>query len=798
MPHIRPSKAALGYLFIALCSFFFGALVSITHDATFIGNSQNTSVAAYTIFKELHGAISSPDVLMSMGAFLGIMYFFVYARQAALDDKKNAYPTNAPPADKITLLKYGFFGIPSGILIWFVAVTRLTNFSPEVLRELAAITSIGAPTWLWIAVTLKLLSSKEKDVRDNAFRFANRVYFPALFCTTSSFMFGWWTLTDGGLSLVLVAIALQGILAAIYIWEYWRGGLAKPLATVRVNLLVFACLIMAVPLSPVLADNSWLQAVTFALVFSFAIGVSEVASRIYAHALGDRYEVCDEGVEYYISGANWATLILIPSVPILSLINPVLPAWFLATYSATHLVWWIYTKDHRTKSSSWIAVGFGFAMIVWIILATFLGYSGRIPSLLVNQFSIGNGYSLVSALVLFSAAMLASDAKNFGKLFKQNDPFKNKKAALFLFVAVAVLFILFTALLSSASERLSSESISSVLIQARIWEMQQIMVLLVVVSTVTYVLQYGFSDNDGTPPDTNDMNTAPESSVASPATQGSTSPTSPHRSIRTALAFLELGRPLISSIAGLSHGAILFFGASQSLEKSVIAATLLTLITMFGFIINDIFDFRKDYSGGRFDKQLVSGYIKLNDAWTAATLSLLAIIAISIQSFNAATLTAVIVLMASLIFYSQFSRLLPLMKGLYTAGLCLSPIIIAEVIIERSLVSIDIYLFGLVFFTGRELFLDVLDLHSDKRSGMKTLASILGHSVSMRVAWVLMIGAFVFAALGETGVMLAVCIASVLTLFVLWFVAKHDIVRASNWASLHLFYGLAVVIISIS
>lgn len=827
---ITPRSAAIGYAFMAFLCFVFGALVGFAQVEAVIDNTPINIL----FFSIIWDALLSRESLFRVVFFLGVMGTFVFARQNTLEGDVSTYSKADWQVDKRRSLMTCFVIIGFATFFWILAPiwnissqpqhSEGNSFINEAVGNLFAVLIIALPAVVWTFVTYSLLGDEDEDVVDAVFQFPHRVYFPALFCTTSSFLLGWWTATDDR-AIINSALILEALLCVLYLIEYRKARLKRAMSTLYVNVFVFGSLFFAPPLLAVLPpkDDVWLLALTFTLLCSFAISVAEVGSRIFTHSQNKLHEVKKEDWSFYQSQANYSTLILVPFVPVLSLINPVIPAWFLAVYSALHLWWWIRTKDHATSRASWAAVRSGFILVAWVMLATYLGYAGSIPLLLVNEGDVGDGYTLVSVVVLFASAMLAHDTQKFGHVFSGGHAFKDKKAALLLFMGVAVLFLIYTSLLSSMSDRIAGlppprvdlleplvpPEENSMLIRARIWEMQQIMLLLVVVATVAYVLTHGFT-NDG------DSSEPPDDSIGGNMKPNggngdfeqprpyegserlSSNGTVAMRLVRATFAGVELGRPLISSVAGASHGAILYLGAEFPLGLSLVASLMLTLVTMFGFVVNDVWDYSKDQEAERLDKGLVNGMFSLREARAAASILLLAIISICVVWFNSGTLVAIIFLLSALVYYSTFSRRLPLFKGIYTAGLCLSPLILAEVISDSHLVERSLYAFGVLFFVGRELFLDVLDVDFDQRSGTKTLAVLLGGDLALRTAWILMIGAYVLAAVGESRLVVATCASSVACLAALWWLAKKDIVRAANLTTFHLVFGVAVVVNSIA
>jgi len=92
----------------------------------------------------------------------------------------------------------------------------------------------------------------------------------------------------------------------------------------------------------------------------------------------------------------------------------------------------------------------------------------------------------------------------------------------------------------------------------------------------------------------------------------------------------------------------------------------------------------------------------------------------------------------ALVLYTPSARRLPLLKGLYVAGLSLVPLYYASVI---SHVNFSRAAYGLLalFIFGRETLMDAHEIADDRRAGMRTMAIFLGQPEARRLGVVMMI-----------------------------------------------------------
>lgn len=214
------------------------------------------------------------------------------------------------------------------------------------------------------------------------------------------------------------------------------------------------------------------------------------------------------------------------------------------------------------------------------------------------------------------------------------------------------------------------------------------------------------------------------------------------------------GRPLSSVIAGALSLSVVWMHDRFSL-RAVVVGLAMSVVTMFGFVVNDIFDYRKDSSAG-VKRPIATGSLSRMNAALFSAFLLVAVSLLSAMVGSGRIVMAVTVL--ALIVYTPFARIMPLLKGLYVGGLCLVPLYYASAVGDLR-ASSRAYLLLCLFVMGREMLMDADELEGDRQAGMRTIAVALGESLARRIGIAMMIAAtmyLIWVAQGLLGRSLAV------------------------------------------
>ena len=203
------------------------------------------------------------------------------------------------------------------------------------------------------------------------------------------------------------------------------------------------------------------------------------------------------------------------------------------------------------------------------------------------------------------------------------------------------------------------------------------------------------------------------------------------------IQLLRTSRPFTSSLSGVLSLAVLFFAGPTFMAQQGFRIIPIVLVTMVGFISNDIYDRRKDALSGN-GRPIALGLLSRADALLG--LCVLSVGAIMIELFvgNLYSTAVLLATLVAVLLYSPIAARLPLLKDFYTAGLSVTPLLYGVSITGAMPNALPFVIIG-AFIIGRELVLDVLDLDGDMRSGVRTVPSYIGHRLSTLIGWTLMI-----------------------------------------------------------
>lgn len=223
-------------------------------------------------------------------------------------------------------------------------------------------------------------------------------------------------------------------------------------------------------------------------------------------------------------------------------------------------------------------------------------------------------------------------------------------------------------------------------------------------------------------------------------------------------------RPASSLIAATLSSAVMWTNTGFS-TRSILVGLTMWAVTAFGFVVNDILDYRKDTAAG-VKRPIATGALSRRGAFILALVLLLAAFILSAVVGSGANLLAATVLALAL--YTPVARSLPLLKGLYVAGLCLVPLCYGAVVSHANYSWITCAALA-AFIFGRETVMDANELNGDRNAGMMTIAAALGQRCSRWIGASIMALALAYLTLVSTGaigrIAAALSLASLLLIF---------------------------------
>jgi 4-hydroxybenzoate polyprenyltransferase len=197
---------------------------------------------------------------------------------------------------------------------------------------------------------------------------------------------------------------------------------------------------------------------------------------------------------------------------------------------------------------------------------------------------------------------------------------------------------------------------------------------------------------------------------------------------------LESSRLPVSAIAGTSAAITLISGGHASHSVCLAAMISFTCVTMAGFLMNDLYDREKDKIAGK-ARPIATGKLPVENAFFAILLISGLASFILWLGFGVFGLLCAFTLLVALAFYSPTSHNFPLLKGIYTALLCISPTLFGLHFGGSSMLSLAIPIV-VSYIIFREIVLDGNDLETDLQFGLKTPAYYLGKRHSSNIGWI--------------------------------------------------------------
>jgi chlorophyll/bacteriochlorophyll a synthase len=195
------------------------------------------------------------------------------------------------------------------------------------------------------------------------------------------------------------------------------------------------------------------------------------------------------------------------------------------------------------------------------------------------------------------------------------------------------------------------------------------------------------------------------------------------------LAFFRATRPISSLVAGAMSASILIAVPGRLSLLSVAAGLAMTALAMFGFVVNDVFDYHKDAVAG-VRRPIAEGELSIREAVILAV-GLLALVFL-LSTIVASGGMVLVITSLGLVAYSPIAQRYPLGKGALVAGLCCSPLLYGSVVggIPCPWFS---YTTLACFVFGRETLMDAEELIGDRLAGLATIPVVLGCRRARRI-----------------------------------------------------------------
>lgn len=643
-----------------------------------------------------------PIEVVPILCYIFILSAYFYSREALLERKSPKY-SKALESDGLHLPLIFFILITSlSFLLLYVFYTPKANviFNGWMDICLAISISVVPFVFLW----LNSFNKVKKGQFQEAYRFQDKVLFPAIYTCLISFSFGW-ALHGEQLNINLLLLVSSTTIVLKIASMLFKANMGYLVLSIFIFLLV---LIFGLKVF----DENILKPMLYGLIITLALGVSEAQKRVYLAQIKDSYQPPGEGGSFLFAGANWASIIFPLFLALIPLLSDDFTSWpilFFILIQVSHWFWVdnpnVTIKEYRQSR----AIGFCLPLV-------FIGVSYLdLNPTFVEKENLASLMSLVGLFIAIAAFIVKKPTRSSFLLEITNDAFLNRRNRYIAFIYSLIALDL----ISFAIAILTDSFTDAVIIKQKVSEI--ILFSFAILMTVTFIY---YKKDGGTP-------LLPPRNKKAPVRDN---PTEESRNqLRCLLKTLRIETSIIPGIAVFSLG---YISHGLSMFSAVVGGIIFTLITMFGFLVNDIFDYYKDKLAG-VDRPIAKDQLSsINAILYALVLSIL-VIGISVFVDNEDSFLIVSSTLFVLIMYSHISKYAPIAKGFVTALLCLSPIAYSSSISDAS-ASYLLYVFIFIFIFGRELVMDGMDYLGDAKSGLKTLPAYIGISKSKQYGWLLM------------------------------------------------------------
>jgi 4-hydroxybenzoate polyprenyltransferase len=193
------------------------------------------------------------------------------------------------------------------------------------------------------------------------------------------------------------------------------------------------------------------------------------------------------------------------------------------------------------------------------------------------------------------------------------------------------------------------------------------------------------------------------------------------------------GRWHVSAVAGVAASV----AALGSIDVSWIARAVLFLsmwlVTMSGFVWNDLHDSEMDIQAGKL-RPLASGELSSGIAVYATVFACLFSLAASGMFLGVGATMVLVTTVISLLLYSPLARVHPIVKPIWVAALCMTPFAFGVVALGLRPDFAPLAL-GFVFISAREALIDLQDASTDRAWGIRTIDQVFVPVAIERVCW---------------------------------------------------------------
>jgi 4-hydroxybenzoate polyprenyltransferase len=724
--------------------------------------------------KLFFGSGSPPEIQhwLYIFAFFGLLLPYFFNREASVEE---------PQLSRLEQSNNTFYAI---VFTVFASVTIALTLAwvgttwHEGIR-LAGLLILAVLSFWYLGLRSHYLLNYGGELARNERLFTNKVLLPAFATCLVSFSFGW-SMVNQDWAFICLALPI------IFIVTIKELIVANPRLPSAVIVILFLVATIVLLLLYRIKGLDFTKAIIIGTLLTFSMGVAEVCKRVVRYKSNRRNNAI-EPYGYYLAGSNWSSIIfplLLCFLPLLIDDLPVLPIFGLLTIQYVH--WHHFTKEKRNAGLLLFNTVLGFLLPISVCLQ----YIAGIKPVLFGGEIFDSLMAFMAATIAIIATTLAFFGGNVQRFLKDSNErglsaYEDYDNCFFLF-----LFVMILTLLAVGFYGLLTYSIlGSAIIRAKSVETTVYLLLLLLFVIALYIYNIAKRPPQGSPID------EPHRSIAPEAKQAERTALDGKPLLTLFILTMNVGRLPVGVIAGLAVTFILSLHSNLSVQLMVLHLLPICLVTMTGFVLNDIFDLNKDRKALR-NKPIAVGLVSVQAASLFAVVLTGVALLISASIFRGNSFYVILAAISGVIVYSWWAQAVPTLKGFATAILCCAPFAYATEVAAIQF-PVSYYGFLLAFIAGRELLLDVKDYEGDKRAGIYTLVAYLNPSKSRILGWALMTSSVILVMFSSSGLGQLLFLLTLLSLGICLSIYVRNEQKGLAWSRVTLFAGVLATAFSL-
>lgn len=656
-------------------------------------------------------------------------------------------------------------------LLLIISILLLFNSFQFSLEKVILMECFGYSPFIYLSARM-LSTTRSEEMLKREYRFTSRVLFPGLATCIVPFALGWTIRENDYYALIISAlVVIIGDVAC---------------RRDRFSLLNFLCLLFCSIFISSFFINKFkpLNIIVFGSVLSFAMGTAEACKRVNLVKNGRIPRAEGEDTNFYLAGANWASSAFPVFLYLLPLLVPKFPTLWALGYNILYiLVWQIMITNKESRTAFWASLGLGYLLPFGI---AFFPDSWNIPLLDSDNLILIIGmFSASMAAVFFTINYLRNKTKD-NLLYKliQNESYIDHKSSLGLLFFIIVVMIFYIALLATLLSLFDEKMAPMYKLKAT-----QIVFGLIILALLRLMIA-GIQGDFGSKGRDSDENTD-----ALTVEESSEKKTKQQERSSKFIAIYQIMRPDVSLIAGIFVTSALLVSTNIGITLAFIFGFPITLVTMLGFVINDIMDYEKDCLAGT-QKPIATGSISIKEATTVGIIILFLLSSTELLIGNYYSHIVLSITFAGVVAYSLIAKWLPWAKGIVTALLCMSPFFYYSAISGHN-VSVTILGCLFVFIAGRELLMDSIELLGDLKASVRTLPYYLGKRKSRTLSWLAMFIASICLCILMTGISFTLSAVAIAVLALSLYISLNNENHAVLFTRVSMLLGVVAVALSL-